>query len=72
MGSGAIIDEFAAAARPGFGAISRRAVAGGNYLSGQQYITESERSRLVANSIADHIYEQLTGKEGNFETDDKH
>jgi hypothetical protein len=27
MGSGAIIDEFAAAARPGFGAISRRLMA---------------------------------------------
>jgi TolB protein len=40
-------------------------------LSGQQYLTEPENWRRLAHVIADHIYEQLTGKQAHFETDDK-
>jgi TolB protein len=40
-------------------------------LSGQQYLTEPENWRRLAHVIADHIYEQLTGKQAHFEADDK-
>jgi TolB protein len=40
-------------------------------LSGQQYLTEPENWRRVAHVIADHIYEELTGKESHFEADDR-
>jgi TolB protein len=40
-------------------------------LTGQQYLTEPENWRPLAHIIADHIYEQLTGKKGNFEADDR-
>jgi TolB protein len=40
-------------------------------LSGQQYFTQPEDWRPLAHIIADRIYEQLTGKQGNFETDNR-
>jgi len=40
-------------------------------LTGQQYFTEPENWRPLAHIIADRIYEQLTGKQGNLETDNR-
>lgn len=44
-------------------------VAGGHYLSGQQYRVEPEHWRQIGHIIADTIYTRLTGRNGRFEAD---
>jgi TolB protein len=44
-------------------------VAGGRYLTGQQYFVEPEHRSRLAHIIADMIYSRLTGRDGRFEAD---
>jgi TolB protein len=44
-------------------------VAGGHYLSGQQYRAEPRHWRQIGHIIADTIYTRLTGRDGRFEAD---